>query len=451
MKRYLTILQLENYNIIRYIRWLFNNIGVKKIEYKKDLKYTPKIKLIIGLSVLQFLYIIYALFSLTHNILITTVFSILFLTQFYLFFIISTMILLPIDYYFISRAINKTKQKILHSKKLQTIAITGSYGKTSTKEILYQLIKDKFKTLRTPESYNTILGIAKTIEYELDKTYEIFICEMAAYKKNDIKILCNMVQPHYGVITGLTSQHLERFGNFQNIIEAKFGLYDSIYNKNNIIFNLSNKHILSEIKKRNINKPNGYINASNIVLNKYGTSFEIKYKNKIYKIKTSLFGFSNIENILGALTMALKLNLEIGYLISKIENLNQISNRFELKKFGESTIVDNTFSSNEISFKEMLKTARKVNGTKVLITPGLVELGIDEAEKHYRLGLMINRIFDTIILVGNSNRTKSIAKGLKGNFEFIDDTRNEYVNKVNQLKNKYDWIFLENDLTQNYN
>lgn len=450
LKLYLTILQLEGYDTLRFIKWIIKNYSTKTIEIKKNLVITPKIKLIILLSIISSILLFSFSFLISNSLIIPLLVIILIATQSYILFILSTLILKPFEYAFKTVSIIKTKYKIASNKKLKVIAITGSYGKTSTKEILYQLIKDKYKTLRTPESYNTILGISKMIDFELDETYEIFICEMAAYKKGDIRELCNMVPPHYGIVTGITTQHLERFGNLKNIATTKFELHESINNKGNIILNLNDQNIISEVKKRNIIKPIGYIKATNMSFSKNGSEFEFTYKNKRYQVATKLFGIFNIENILGALTMALKLNIDIEYLIKKINKLVPTQSRFVLKALDNSTLVDNTFSSNEATFKETIETAKMVNGKKALITPGLVELGEHEEKINFQIGSLAKDVFGKIILVGNNKRTQSFAKSFKTKPEFINNTREEYFKKINDLKDNYEWIFLENDLTQNY-
>jgi UDP-N-acetylmuramoyl-tripeptide--D-alanyl-D-alanine ligase len=117
---------------------------------------------------------------------------------------------------------------------------------------------------------------------------------------------------------------------------------------------------------------------------------------------------------------------------------------------GAVTIVNNTYSSNVQSFKEMIETAKNVNGKKVLVTPGIVELGSLEKEVHENLGKLSQNVFHKAILIGENNRTKSFAKGFTKNYIFIDDNRKDYFEKIEELKKVYDWIFLENDVTQNY-
>lgn len=446
---YLNIFQLEGYDVVRFLKWVFKNYSVRNIPQKRSLVYTVKTKLLLALSLTINLLIFLALTWII-GFWTSLIVALLILTQSYILLTISRLILYPFELLVIQNNISKTNKKIKSLKNLKVIAITGSYGKTSVKEILYQLIKDDFKTLRTPESYNTTLGIAKVVNYELDSSYKYFICEMAAYHNGDIYKLCKMVPPNYGILTGITSQHLERFGSFKDIVKTKFELYESVKNKDNFIFNLNNKNIKEEADRRNILNSKGYLKSSNLFFSQSGSEFDFYVGEKKYYAKTNLFGKSNIENLTGAMAAALKLDVKIDRIVEKIGNLTPVASRFVLKNKNNATIVDNTFSSNDESFKEMVETAKMVKGSKVLITPGLVELGEKESEINYSVGKLVDGIFDNIILVGDNNRTRSFAKGLKTKAEIISDTRKDYFAKIEELSNKYDWIFLENDVTENY-
>jgi len=150
--------------------------------------------------------------------------------------------------------------------------------------------------------------------------------------------------------------------------------------------------------------------------------------------------------------MAHKLGITLSLLQERAKILKPFPNRLTVRQAGKSTIVDNTYSSNILSFQETIRTAKSLGGSKVIITPGLVELGSKTKSIHQTLGNNLNGVFDKIILVGKNKRTKSLISGLpkNANVETIEDSRTEYFKKVSSLTNKYDWIFLENDISQNY-
>jgi UDP-N-acetylmuramoyl-tripeptide--D-alanyl-D-alanine ligase len=437
-KLHLHILQLEEYKPARYLNWIFRNFSVRKINVKKPLVVTSKVKYLISI------YIFLCVISLFIHI---SLFLLLLLEP-YIGLTIAVFILKPYEIYNRRKTIENTRKKVLSFKNLKVIGITGSFGKSSTKEILYQLIKNKYKTLRTPESYNTVFGVAKVIDFELDESYEYFICEMAAYKIGEIKELCYMVPPDFGILTGITTQHFERFGSLANTIKAKFELVDAIKDKTKIVFNLIDDNIRSRTNDLKIDRSQT-IEARNIKFNKSGSQFDLIINKNNYKINTSLFGMANIKNIIFATRMAFKVGLSAEEIYKSLANLKSFDNRLVLMNYGDSVVVNNTYSSNPQGFRETIETAKKVTGKKVLVTPGLVELGELETKIHKELGSESRGVFDKIILVGVNNRTKSFSEGIE-NYEFIGDNRKEYFEKVEELKKKFNWIFLENDLTENY-
>ena len=457
-KLYLNILQLEEYQYSRFLKWLSKNLFARNIIAKKNLVVTPKVKTIIHLSIL-WLAVLTIITSLLCTPLAGIVIFLLLIIQPHPLFALALLILKPYEILNKKRVIAKNRKLILNNKNLKVISIVGSYAKTSIKEILYQLIKDKYKTLKTPESFNTVFGINKVTDLELDNSYQYFICEMAAYQKGEINELMHMIPPSLGVITGIASQHLERFGSLKNIISAKFEPLNHL-STDKMTFNLDNKSVIKELQRRNINKTYGYginatqaqIQAKNIKLTKKGSKFTLIIDGKKYQASTSLFGFANIQNILAATALAHKINLTDKEILEKIKTLIPFSNRNELKKLETSTLVDNTFSSNEQAFIQTLKAAQAVKGKKILITPGLVELGTKKKEIHLKLGKLAAGVFNQVVLVGKNNRTRSLAQGIgnKPKPIFINDNRDQYSQAVNNAKNKFNWIFLENDVTQNY-
>jgi len=230
-KIHLHIFQLEEYKPLRLLRWVAQNFFVRSYAEKKPLVWTFKAKFIFTVGLFYW-------------ILLTGTLSLIFGlpgllggvaagTQTYIFLILGLLTLRPGE--IINRILvrRKIRRKITQLKEtgLQVIGITGSYGKTSVKEFLYQFLSPSYKTLKTPESYNTLFGIHKVIDLELDENYKYFICEMGAYKRGEIKELAETLLPDHGILTGINEQHLERFGCIENTIKAKFELIDSIPRK----------------------------------------------------------------------------------------------------------------------------------------------------------------------------------------------------------------------------
>jgi len=450
-KLYLNIFQLEEYNFIRFGKWLIHHFFKRNLEIKRPLKVTLRIKLIVALSIFWGILLPTIAFFIYENIFVSLIILFILFGQPYMLFFIALLPLKPYEAVRHFSVIKKNRKLILSNKKLKVIAITGSFGKSSVKEILYQMMKNTYKTLRTPESFNTVLGINKFLAYEFDSGYEYLICEMAAYQKGEIKELCHMVPPTYGILTGITEQHLERFGSLKNIVSAKFELSDFVSNPDAMVFNTYNQNVANELQKRNI-KYKERVEIRNIKFNKNGCNFTIITGGKRYPAKSALFGMSQIKNIQLASEMALKIGMSPSEIVRQINQLTPPPSRSTIKFIDNCQIVDNTFSSNIESFKEIIETAKRIKGRKMLITPGIVELGKDEARVHEELGKSVSEIFDKTILVGKNTRTFALAKGIgkKSPIEFIDDSRDQFNSMIMKYSKTYDFIFLENDLTQNY-
>lgn len=453
-KLHLHILQLEGYEALRFLNWLLRNLFTRKLEGKKPLVWTNKATTIYYLSLALTVLIPVILFVLNPVYALATLLILVFLP--WITILLSVGLLKPYEIYNRQRVITGTKDKIRGLNKLQVIGITGSYGKTSVKEILYQLLRKKYKVLRTPGSYNTVFGIAKVVDLELDKSYDFFVCEMGAYKKGDIAELCAMVNPKYGILTGIAEQHLERFGSLQNIIEGKFELIESLPSGGNAVLNGDNPHILenawrakSVYKLYGIDNEKSNIKAEDIRYSKEGTLFTLKVGKDSISVKTKLIGKGNIQNILGAAILALDLGLSAEELKEAIQELESTPNRLEVLQRDGNTILNDSYSSNPAGFKEAVSVAKDMDSKeKILITPGIVELGGRTKEIHEELGTYLDGVFDLVLLIGENDRTKSLARSLKKTkHEFVKST-NEALEKVKSLKNAL--ILIENDLPDNY-
>ena len=453
-KLYLHILQLEGYEILRFLNWLSRNLFTRSLEGKKPLVWTSKATTIYYLSLALTVLIPVVLYVINPIYALAALLILVFLP--WITLLLSVWLLKPYEIYNRQRVISRTRDKIRGLNKLQVIGITGSYGKTSVKEILYQLLRKKYKVLRTPGSYNTVFGIAKVVDLELDKNYDFFVCEMGAYKKGDIAELCKMVSPKHGILTGIAEQHLERFGSLQNIIEGKFELIESLPSGGNAILNGDNPHILenawrakSVYKLYGVDNEKSNINAENIKYSKDGTSFTLRTGKDSIQVQTKLLGKGNIQNILGAAILALDLGLSAEQLREAIQELEPAPNRLEILQRDGNTILNDSYSSNPAGFKEAVSVVKEMNlKEKVLITPGIVELGTRTKEVHEELGAYLDGVFGLVLLIGENDRTKSLAKSLKNTkYEFVKST-NEALEKIKSLKDSL--ILIENDLPDNY-
>lgn len=452
-KLHLHIYQLDEYSSTKLFKWVFTHFLTRTVENKKPLIWTQKAKSIYYLAlVIACIIIVFLLYDFK---LIGLVLGLLIATQSYFLLVLASYILSPLEKYRKEKIKAQTRSKIASFPKVKIIGITGSYGKTSVKEFLYQILKTKYHVLKTPESYNTPYGIAKVVDLELDNSYEFFVCEMGAYRIGEIKEICDMVHPRYGILTGINEQHIETFGSLQNTTKGKFELIASLPENGFGVINIDNSLIkdnYQNYKKKLV--PYGYNNQNfsirNIKNHTSGWEFTLLLEGKEYHAKTKLLGKPNLQNILAAATMSYLLGMKPHEITAAIADLKQVPHRLELKEMQNMTIIDDAYNSNVDGFKGAIELIKMYKQPKIFITPGIVDLGAHTYSIHKNLGELLTGI-DYIILVGKSERTNGLKDGLKNKDNIIEtNTFQEALSEVDSLNLHHPIVLLENDLPDNY-
>ena len=364
----------------------------------------------------------------------------------------------PVEYIIKCRYINKTKNK-LSKLKCKKIGITGSFGKTSTKNILCQILEEEFKVCKTPKSYNTPMGICKTVLENLNEEHDFFIVEMGARREGDIAFLSKLVQVEYGIITPIGEQHIETFGSIENIEKTKFELCEFIDEEGVVIFNgksLSNYKLFKKCKTKKylLCRDNSFAFASNILMNEHGSKFTLNIDKKEIDVETKLLGKLNIDNIVTASAMAYLLGENLFNIKKGISKVKPIEHRLELINGEKVCVIDDSYNSNLSGAKEALQVLSTFKKRKIVITPGIVEMGMRQEEVNFNLGKEISKIADICIIMNKINKN-SLKNGLKsGNFDensiFFANTREEQKNLLNKILLNNDVILFENDLPDNY-
>lgn len=499
----LHILQLENYYLDRYIAWMTKNI--KKILNIKNiiLIIIPVIcfltinieKLYIFAYIIEILVFIYLIiktkrpkekkaFVVTARIkrvyatsillailvtLLANIFSgkiVLILLNIcsifaYLFVYIVNLINKPIEKGIRRGFCKKAKKKLEEMPDLKVIGITGSYGKTSTKYVINTILSQKYNTLMTPESYNTTMGVVRTINEKLTSLHQLFICEMGAKYIGDIKEITDIVNPTYGVITAIGPQHLDTFKNLENVRKTKLELVDSLP-ENGIAFinwedeNIRNSDITKNVIKFGLTSESDYY-ATNINITERGSSFDVVIPGKEpIAIKTRLLGDLNVLNIVGAVAIADKLGLSADEIKSGAKFIRPVPHRLELKQNPNgSIIIDDAYNSNIKGANMALEVLKSFEHRKrILITPGIVELGDKSEEINKELGKKSAHSADYIILVG-AQQTVPIYNGIiEESFPdkqlYIAKNLQDALSQMNKIITPDSVVLLENDLPDNY-
>lgn len=381
-----------------------------------------------------------------------------------LFVPLANLINAPIEKAVANWYVKDAKRILAQHPDLTVIGITGSYGKTSTKNFLYSMLATKYNTLMTPESYNTTMGVVRTIRERLKPSHEVFIVEMGAKGLGEIKEICDIVHPQYGLLTSIGEQHLESFGSIENIVKTKFELYDAIPENGFICVNADNDLIRAELEARKgdgkavvtygvAENSTADYRASDIRVSGAGCHFTLHDKaDGETAFGTKLLGGHNVQNIAGCLALAAELGVPADKLVYAVRLLKPVRHRLELLPNG---FIDDAFNSNPAGFRSALDTLKAFEGERVLVTPGMVELGEREAALNEELGAYAADCCDLAVLVGE-RQAPPLRKGLLS--AGFDEGRiyvaQSLADGLNFLKtvpaNGKRTVLLENDLPDNY-
>ncbi len=401
--------------------------------------------------------------------------------------------------------LNDCRRLLAENPDLVIIGITGSYGKTSVKYYLQTLLQDHFNLLITPGNFNTPLGITRTVRSSLRPTHEVFLCEMGARYVGEIKEICDLVHPDHGIITSIGPQHLETFGGIEQVISTKFELADALPEGGMLFVNGDNEYIRGQIAKypgavryqtqvwadavpaaaasmrpqpaaaenpaslwpelsakpaaaaetgRSAAYEDYY--ATEISVSSRGTDFTVTAPSgETERFSMHLIGRHNVINVLGAIAVAHKLGISLPALKVPVRRLEPVEHRMQIKPGAAATIIDDAYNSNPIGSRAAVETLAMFDGVRILVTPGMVELGEQEEEYNYKFGTYATGCCDHIVLVGPKHTEPiyrgAVDAGFPENriavFGRIEEAM-QYVYAIKDHGHKY--ILLENDLPDNY-
>ena len=370
------------------------------------------------------------------------------------------LVMVPIEKLIAQRYILEAKVHLKHRPELIKIGITGSYGKTSTKYMLNSILSKKYNVCMTPHSFNTMTGLSKVVNNYLTKDNQILIAEMGARNVGDIKKLTDFINPKYAIITNIGSQHMLSFGSEENIEKTKFELIEGLPEDGFAVFFGENEGCARMYEKCPCSKEivgdalNSKIRASNIKTSTKGTTFTLTVDGNDYNFSTKLIGKHNVNNILLCVAMALKLDLTMDEIKTAVAELNQVPHRLEIKENNGVTIIDDSYNSSVEGIEAALDVLSKFHSTKIVITPGLVELGKLEKEENTNFGEKMAKVADYVIIVNQVNMAE-IKQGLENKkFDmekvYCVETLNDAKKKLQEIVKPGCTVLFENDLPDNY-
>lgn len=368
----------------------------------------------------------------------------------------------PVEKLIARHFVNDAKRILRSRSDLITIGITGSYGKTGTKFILGRFLSEKYNVTVTPENFNTTMGVVRTVREHLKPESEIFVCEMGAKQVGDIKEICDIVKPRYGLITSIGPQHLNTFGNIENIVKTKFELADSVFSRGGEMFLNGDNELIREkagsLSGKTVfyGSENADVKIENVALSSSGSEFSLVFPEESVRIRTKLLGRHNIQNIAGAAALAHSLGVSGKQLCFAAASLKAPEHRLELKSFiGGSTLIDDAYNSNPSGCLEAVNVLGAFEDfKKVIITPGLVELGDKEYECNKALGKAAGEVCDEIFFVG-INRSEPLIDGAVSAGKNRDEIHvcksfKDALGILSPTLDKNTVVLIENDLPDNY-
>lgn len=429
--------------------------------YIQKLKITHRIKRFLCMDILILLGVI-ALFYHSIPIRFFCISVPLFFFLPWLIIFISGMIMYPIEqkirYYYVHEA----KRILLDRDHLIKIGITGSYGKTSTKNILHALLSENYYAFMTPHSYNNLMGLTISIRTLLKPLHEVFIAEMGADHVGEIKELAQFIHPSIAIITAVGPQHLETFGTQENILKEKLQLVEQLPFHGIAILNYDNELIRSykienpcRVITYGIHQENVDIRAVDITYSPKGSNFTIKQKNHSFAVQTCLLGEHNVLNILAAIAAAKALQVSDLAIQEALQRLRYVEHRLEIRNMGLYTLLDDAYNSNPQGASYAVDVLSQMPGTRYIMTPGFLDLGNLKRSAHQEYAKRMCSCADVILLVGPTQTRDIYDTLVKEQFPlssiYVLKTTKEAFALLHTLVKKEDTVLIENDLPDAFN
>jgi len=478
LKRSVVLLQLENYDLERY-QHVFIKRFFEKTSPRQKIVWTPKLIAVVVFGSLLHLILVFIITSLFLFFVLLEMWQVFIV---FLLFLIVTLpgifvslsgivwLISPVDFFLKRKIVREAKEKIkTHKENLTVIAVAGSYGKTTTKEVVYTLLNKKYKVLESEGNKNTPLGISRLVLDSLTEETEILLLEMGAYKKGDIAELCDLVRPDIAILTGINESHLERFGSIENTIQAKFEVVSKAHPHGLVVLNADNAHVRENAKLYIHERIVQFYSSQNLKESEYavknkkfyqdgsGISFDLFYKQKrIGYFKLPFLADYAIGTLIAAVSVARALGMDAEEITSAASMIQPVAHRLCVKgSENDILVIDDSYNGNPDGVREAIEVMNKFKKRrKLYVTPGLVEMGHRKLEIHYEIGRRLAQSADKVFLVRNSV-TGFIRQGLEDNgflpkniIESFSAT--ELHKEVQKMTKPGDLILFQNDWPDNY-
>lgn len=458
------MLQSTEYNVKEYLHWYHRTKDFSKIERRKTLDKTLKARLLLFSAwIILFIFYIDGISSLFSDTIILG-WMVLILDIILSVYLLPYLLIIPL---FILKLLQKPIEKNIVAKAKEKlaihkgfkIAIAGSYGKTTMREILHSVLSSQKKVAKATHNYNTLLALSRFIK-TLKGDEDIILFEFGEYMPDDIKKMCDLVKPDMAIITGVNEAHLKNFKTIENTVREIFTLVDYVENKpvyineENVLAKLNsnskeNRILYSQKGAGNIITRDSFTDIS-------GTTFTLIHGKEDMPVFSKLLGLHQIGPIATASDIALKFNIPIEEIKRGIENIKPFSHRLEASEWKNNvTVIDDSYNGNPDGVKAVIKFLGSLEESrKFYVTPGLVEMGDKTEEIHENIGIQLSEAnIDKVVLIKNFV-TLFIEQGLKksnykGEIIWFNDMP-EVLKSLPNITIDGDIVLIQNDWPDQY-
>ena len=378
-----------------------------------------------------------------------------------LWVLLAALLAWPIERLIYELYFRDARKKLMANDRLIRIGITGSYGKTSTKFILREMLSQKYNVLATPDSFNTPMGITSIVRSRLTPAHQVFIAEMGARHPQDIRELCRLVHPTIGVLTSVGPQHLDTFHTLERIKNTKYDLIRALPEDGLAVF-ANDGGIVTElygqtaIPKLLTGAPDHDAWAENVTVSAKGSHFTLRLPGHApIDCVTPLLGKHNIQNIVLAAGLASRLGVSDRQLQAAVAQLKPVQHRLQIvSDYGGITVIDDAYNTNPASSKAALDVLRMFPGRRIIVTPGMVELGAEEERYNREFGEYMADCADIALLIGPRHtapiRDGLLSRGFEPGSIHSFTALDQAVTFLNTITQPGDVVLYENDLPDSY-
>lgn len=358
--------------------------------------------------------------------------------------------------------IRRAREKLSRMPELTVIAITGSYGKTSTKFMLRDLLGERYRVCSTPASYNTPMGICKVINNHLEAHDQVLILEMGARYEGNIDELCDIAEPDVALVTNVGIAHLETFGSREAIARTKSTLVRRLRSGGTAVLNADDPRVAEmgelrdDITVITAGLEGGDLRGEEIRYDHRGTRFTLRAGEESEEIRMGLLGAHNVQNLLLAAAAARHMGIRLKTMAVAARRMAPVEHRLELKREGGIHVIDDAFNSNPTGARNAVEILSHFeSGRRIVITPGMIELGELQEEKNREFGRQIAEADPELVVLVGRNRTAPIREGLRaGGFEMkkvqVVNSLQSANERMREFAREGDVVLYENDLPDSF-